>query len=94
MGRLARYAAYSVLQLAVVVAVVAGVVPAEVGGLAVLVASIPVAFGWGHVQADVALNPAFDDRARSRWRVGVWCVPGAVALYWLLHVRPRRAALD
>ena len=94
MGRLTRYAAYSVFQLVVVLCVVAGLIPAEVGGLAVIAASVPVAFGWGHVQADVALNPLLDAPARSRWRIAIWCVPGAVALYWLRYVRPRAAALD
>ena len=93
MGRLTRYALFSLFQLIVVLAVVLGPVPAEVGGLAVLAASVPVALAWGHVQADVALNPLLDDGARSRWRIAIWCVPGAVALYWLRHVRPRQAAL-
>ncbi len=94
MGRLTRYAAYSLLQLGAVIAVVVGPVPAQLAGAVVLVASIPVVLAWGHVQADVALNPLLDDVSRSWWRIAIWCVPGAVALYWLLHVRPRRAALD
>lgn len=91
MGRLTRYAAYSLFQLIVVLAVVAGPVPAELAGVVVIVASVPVALAWGHVQADVAMNPALDDVERRRWRIAIWCVPGAVAVYWLRHVRPRRA---
>ncbi len=89
MGRLARAAAFSLLQLLAVVAVVFGPVAASVAGLVVLAASLPVVFTWGHVQADVAMNGALDEVERNRWRIAVWCVPGAVALYWLRHVRPR-----
>jgi hypothetical protein len=90
LGRLARAAAFSLFQLVVVLAVVAGAVDAGLAGAVVLVASVPVALTWGHVHADVALNGALDDVARRRWRIAVWCVPGAVALYWMLYVRPRR----
>ena len=89
MGRLTRYAAFSLFQLIVVLVVVAAPVASEIAGTVVLAASVPVALAWGHVQADVAMNPLLDDVARNRWRIAVWCVPGSVALYWLLYVRSR-----
>jgi hypothetical protein len=55
----------------------------------VLVVSLLLSF-WalGHLQAEVALNPYLDAVGRTRWRMALVCVPGAVALYWVLHVRP------
>ena len=93
MGRLTRSAAFSLFQLLVVLLVVLGPVPVETASVVVLAASLPVALDWGHVHADIALNPLLDAGRRSRWRIAVWCVPGAVAWYWLRYVRPRRALL-
>ncbi len=91
MGRLERYAAFSLLQLIGLLVVVVAAGAAEIVGLALLAASLPVVFGWGHVQADIAFNEQIDDVQRNRWRIAVWIVPGAIALYWLLYVRSRRA---
>ena len=93
MGRLERYALFSLFQLFAVVAVVLGPVPAETAGLVVLIASVPVALGWGHVHAHLAFNEQVEEPRRTWWRVAIWCVPGAVAVYWLLYVRPSRAPL-
>jgi hypothetical protein len=68
------------VQAVVVIAAFAG---------AVLVVSVLLSFwGWGHMQAELALNPYLDEVRRARWRMLLACVPGAIALYWLLHVRP------
>ena len=89
MGRLARAAAFSLFQVLMVLAVVLGPLDAGLAGLVVLAASVPVALTWGHVQADVAMNPLLDEVERNRWRIATWCVPGSIALYWLRYVRPR-----
>jgi hypothetical protein len=75
------------VQAVVVIAAFAGA-PSSVAG-AVLVVSVLLSFwGWGHMQAELALNPDLDEARRARWRMLLACVPGAIALYWLLHVRP------
>jgi 4-hydroxybenzoate polyprenyltransferase len=89
-GRLARAAFLSLLQLVVLVALVFLPDVAQVVGTIFLLAMIPFLFVWGRVQADLAMNPLLDDVERTRWRIAVWCIPGAVALYWLRYVRPRR----
>ena len=88
-SRLKRYAAFSVGHAVVVVAALAGLAGPQ-PGLVVLVTSIPLLFAWGPFQADIALNPALDVAAQTRWRVLVWCLPWSMALYWQLYIRPRR----
>ncbi|HEX8122270.1 MAG TPA: hypothetical protein VF549_13495 [Solirubrobacteraceae bacterium] len=90
MGRLARAALFSLLQLAAVL--VAFFLPgvAKAAALVLVVAAVPFVFVWGRVQADLAMNPMLDEVERNRWRIAIWSVPGAVALYWLRYVRPRR----
>jgi hypothetical protein len=75
------------VQAVVVIAALVGA-PASVVG-AVLVVSVLLSF-WalGHLQAEIALNPYLDEVGRARWRIALASVPGALALYWLLHVRP------
>jgi hypothetical protein len=33
------------------------------------------------------LNPDLDEVEGVRWRIGLACVPGAIAAYWFLYVR-------
>jgi hypothetical protein len=89
--RLARYAVFSITHLAVVLIVLLGPFRSQDGALLVLLASVPLLWAWGHFHADVATNPALDHTGRTWWRVTFWCLPWAMTLYWLLHVRPRHA---
>jgi hypothetical protein len=78
--RIRRYAAWSLVQL---VAVVAAAVADPQYALPVwIVVFLPTLFAWGHVQAEVQLNPRLDEDARVRWRIALWVLPGAMALYW------------
>ena len=56
-------------------------------GVAIVVA-LGLFWAWGPFQAEVALNPRFDDVDRRRWRLGLALVPGATAAYWYLQLRP------
>jgi len=85
---MSRYAAFAVLHGMVVVVALTGLLGAA-SGLAVLVASVPLLLAWGAFQADVAVNPRFDETARYRWRIVLWVLPWSMAVYWQLHVRPR-----
>jgi hypothetical protein len=60
---------------------------------AVIALAVPLVLSLGYVQADIALNPELDEVSRTRWRVAVWCLPWAVAVYWFAHVRSRAAVL-
>jgi hypothetical protein len=83
--RLGRYALISILSLAAYLAAL----PLGVArsGLALLVASIPFILAWGPYQAEVALNPDFDDVDRRRWRIALYVLPWSMALYWYRYVR-------
>ena len=94
MGRLERYAAWSVVQLVAVVAVVVAPVEEGIASIVVLAVTLPLVWAWGRYHADLALNAALDEAERNRWRLAIWFVPGAIALYWVRHVRPREAAFD
>jgi len=87
--RFTRYAAFSVLHGLIVVLAVVGLAGPD-PGLVVLVASIPLLFAWGAYQGDIALNPLLDEAGRTRWRIGGWCLPWSMALYWHRHIRARR----
>ena len=85
-SRLARYAAFTLLHLVVVLAALA--LGGHQTGLIVLVVSIPLLFAWGHFQAHVAMNPELDEAGRRRWRVLLYVVPWSMSLYWYRYVRP------
>ena len=88
-SRMRRYAVLSALHLVVVAAALAGLAGPN-AGLVVLATSVPLLLAWGPFHADIAMNPALDDVARTRWRVLVWCLPWSMAAYWHLYIRPRR----
>lgn len=88
-GRLARYAVFATVHAVVFLAALLGVF-APYGGLVVLIASAPLLFAWGAFQADVAMNPLFDESNRNRWRILLWMLPWSMAVYWHRFVRPRR----
>jgi hypothetical protein len=41
----------------------------------------------GPYQAEIALNPDLDETTRRWWRIALFLVPGAMALYWHRYVR-------
>ena len=84
-----RYAGFSLVQLVIVAAVVLAGVNEGIVGVVVLATALPLVWAWGLYHADVALNPLLEEAGRTRWRLAVWFVPGAIALYWWLHVRSR-----
>jgi hypothetical protein len=88
--RLTRYAALSALHLLLVVSLMIARVPGAEAALIVFVASPVLLLAWGPFQADIELNSELDVLERGRWRVAMWLLPWAAALYWLRHVRPRR----
>src|SRR4051794_6116633 len=91
--RLTRYGVFSVLQLVVFLGVLLlGGFGFEQGpaGLAFVAATLPLLWAWGHFLADIELNPFLDDRARLQWRLAVYLVPGALAIYWRRYVRAQR----
>jgi hypothetical protein len=83
--RLGRYALISILSLAAYLAALPLGVASS--GLALLVASVPFILAWGPYQAEVALNPDFDDVDRRRWRIALYVLPWSMALYWYRYVR-------
>jgi hypothetical protein len=83
--RLGRYALISVLSLAAYI--VALVLGDGTSGLVVLVASIPFVLAWGPYQAEIAMNPDFDDVDRRRWRIALYVLPWLMTLYWYRYVR-------
>jgi hypothetical protein len=85
--RLRRYAVFSVVQLLVALVVVGGDLESGYAIVALLIASAPVFWAWGPYQADVAMNPHFQERDRRRWRVLLACLPGSLAVYWYRHIR-------
>jgi hypothetical protein len=85
--RLQRYAGFSLVQLCVMTIVGTRGVESGAAVAAVLVASAPVLWAWGLFQADVAMNPRFEESDRRRWRIILACLPGSMAFYWLRHVR-------
>ena len=85
--RFARYALFSVAHLVVVLIVVLTSLDGDVGGLVVLVVSVPLLWAWGLFHADLTMNQDLDDRERTAWRIALWCVPWTMALYWHRHIR-------
>jgi hypothetical protein len=53
----------------------------------VLLSSVAIYVAIGPFRADVALNESLDEDERRRWRIALWVVPWAVALYWHRYVR-------
>ena len=88
--RLTRFAGYTAVHLALVVGLLASPLPPDIAWLIILVLSVPLFLAWGSYQADVAMNPALGEAARTRWRVALWCVPWSMALYWHWYVHPAR----
>jgi hypothetical protein len=88
--RLTRYAVFSVLQLVVFLAVLLLGVEQGLAGLAFVAVTLPLLWAWGHFLADIELNPFLDDATRQRWRLAVYLVPGALAIYWHRYVRAQR----
>jgi hypothetical protein len=83
--RMRRYAWWSLVQLTLVV--VAFATWWDGAAFAAVLATLPIFWAWGHVQADVALNPLLDGRDRRRWRILLACLPGAMAVYCYRQVR-------
>jgi hypothetical protein len=87
-SRLRRYAICSAAQAIVVVVAVAASPLTPVAPAIGFVALLLLFWTWGPFQAEVALNPRFDDADRRRWRLWLACVPGTAGAYWYLHIRP------
>jgi hypothetical protein len=85
--RFRRYAIVSAVQLAVFVAVAVMRADGTIALALGVAVSLPALWAWGQVHADIALNPDLDEAERVRWRIGLACVPGAIAAYWFLYVR-------
>jgi hypothetical protein len=92
-ARLTRYAAYTVVHLAITLVLLVGVVAPEQAALVLVLVSAPLLPAWGAFQGDVATNPDLDEVERSRWRIGLWLLPWSMALYWYRHVRGSQADL-
>jgi hypothetical protein len=87
--RLTRFAAFALAHWLIVLGAIAGAPGDDV--FTVSVASLPLIWGLGHYLADVQLNVALDGALRERWWIALWVAPWSMALYWLWHVRTRRA---
>jgi hypothetical protein len=80
--RLGRYAAISLLSLPV-----CGAALLFGAGMVTLAVSVPFLLAWGPYQAEIAVNPVFDDTDRRRWRIALYVLPWLLTLYWYRHVR-------
>jgi hypothetical protein len=83
--RLTRLALFAVVDLAVILVALA--LPGFVAWAFVAVASLAIYIGIGPYQADLALNASLDEVERRRWRIALYLVPWAMALYWHRYVR-------
>jgi len=84
--RLTRLAIFAVADLAVILVALA--TPGSAVSFAFLtIASVAIYVGIGPYQADLALNASLDDDERRRWRIALYVVPWAMALYWHRFVR-------
>ena len=83
--RLTRLAIFAVADLVVILVALA--LPGPVAVAFVLIASLAIYVGIGPFQADLALNSALDETERQRWRIALYVVPWAMALYWHRYVR-------
>jgi hypothetical protein len=83
--RLTHLAVFAVVNLAAILVGLALSGPVAVALL--LLASLAIYVAIGPFQADVALNESLDEAERRRWRIALWIVPWAVALYWHRYVR-------
>jgi hypothetical protein len=82
--RLTRFAALSVAHL--VALAVAAASPGW-GGAGVLLVWLLLLPAIGPFQAEVALNPTFDEDERRRWRIALYVLPWSMTLYWHRYVR-------
>jgi hypothetical protein len=85
--RARRYALASALQAVAFVLALLGPLPAAVAAALLVVAVVLGLWMFGHAQAELAFNAELDDVERQRWRIALACVPGALALYWVLWIR-------
>ena len=83
--RLTRLAYFAIVNLVAVLIAVA--LPGIVALGFVLLSSVAIYVAIGPFQADVALNESLDEAERRRWRIALYLVPWAVALYWHCYVR-------
>jgi hypothetical protein len=83
--RLTHLAVFAVVNLAAILIGLA--LPGAVAVAVVLLASLAIYIAIGPFQADVALNESLDEDERRRWRIALYLVPWAVALYWHRYVR-------
>ena len=83
--RLTRLAYFAIVNLVAVLIAVA--LPGIVALGFVLLSSVAIYVAIGPFQADVALNESLDEAERRRWRIALYLVPWAVALYWHRYVR-------
>lgn len=83
--RLTHLAIFAVANLAVLLICLA--LPGPLALTLVLLMSLGIYVTIAPFQADVALNESLDDDERRRWRILLWVVPWAVALYWHRYVR-------
>jgi hypothetical protein len=85
--RLRRYALCSAVDAVAFLVALVGAVVTPVAGTVAVGLAVAMFWAWGPFQAEIALNPRFDDVDRRRWRLLVF-VPGALAVYWHRHLRP------
>ncbi|MFL5846678.1 MAG: hypothetical protein ACJ762_18500 [Solirubrobacteraceae bacterium] len=85
--RMQRYAVLTASGSALVVLLLAGVLPDRVAAVAILLAALPVILAWGPYQAHLALNANLDEVERSRWRIAFYLLWPSMAIYWVHHVR-------
>ena len=89
--RLTRYAAVATLHGLILLTALAGLLDGWPVELVLVVVGLFYIWAAGQYQADLNFNPALDDGDRMRWRIVLMLVPYAITVYWLLHVRRRRA---
>jgi len=83
--RLTRLAGFAVVDLVVILLALA--IPGALAVWLVAIASLAIYVTMAPFQADVALNASLDDVERQRWRIALYLVPWATALYWHRYVR-------
>ena len=87
--KLTRYAVLATLYGVILAAAWAGLVP-EWAWLPLAIIWLFFVWAFGQYQADLAVNPALDEAAVRRWRIGFWFMPYSITAYWLVHIRRRR----
>ncbi len=91
--RLTRSAAVATLHALILPTAVVGLIDGWPVELVLAVVGLFYIWAAGQYQADLNFNPALDDDDRVRWRIVLVLVPYAITVYWLLHVRRRRALI-